>query len=145
MKGQTIVVAGHDENEIFFKRSHRKDIDSKLTTQQYQTLQTEETQAQKSKRMAAEKRKALHQKSRKSINALLEKNPTKKELFDIENQPGVRKHYLDDEIRGRKFMKNVGPATYDTYEKIHTVPTSLKQNLAPAAILKDVQDNLKRF
>jgi len=52
---------------------------------------------------------------------------------------GVRKHYLDDDLKNRRFMKDVGPASYDTLEKRVAVPVNLEPNIAPAIIYRDLK------
>lgn len=55
----------------------------------------------------------------------------------------MRAHYLDDEIRGRKYMQSVGPASYETLNKQVTMPANLRANVAPVVIEKEMKDKLR--
>lgn len=58
---------------------------------------------------------------------------------------GVREHYLDDEIKGKKFMQDVGPTTYETFNKKVAVPANLPPNLGPSPLKIDSKDGLKNY
>ena len=70
---------------------------------------------------------------------ILRKDPLKKQFHDIQNLKGVRKHYLDDDLKNRRFMKDVGPGTYETVDKRVAVPVNLEPNIAPAIIYRDLK------
>lgn len=61
--------------------------------------------------------KAIHR-SRKSIDLILSGVKQNRSISHI----GVREHYLDDELKGRHFMKNVAPTSYEIFEKQVVVP-----------------------
>ncbi len=57
------------------------------------------------------------------------------------NIKGTKKHYLDDEIKNRRFMKDVGPTSYETIDKRVAVPLNLEPNIAPAIIYRDFKNS----
>ena len=48
----------------------------------------------------------------------------------------MRTNYIDQEVKGRKFMGDVGPTSYETSDKQMVIP-NLKPIVGPAVIYKD--------
>ena len=56
-------------------------------------------------------------KSRASIDQIIEKYysaSSKKKINDIEDLPGFRRDFIDDEFNEQRYRKDVGPTSYDT-------------------------------
>lgn len=74
---------------------------------------------------------AIHR-NKKSIDLILSDVKQNRSIGHL----GVREHYLDDEAKGRRFMANVAPTSYEISDKQVVVP-NLQPHIAPAVIYKD--------